>query len=242
MSFSEWVSRKFSARISGQQPGKRGRRRKTRLRCEELEPRRLLAMTVQLIGPTWVMEPDQMATPPNGGFTTKPDRDYYSVLLTFHQGTNVVDYVIDDLGPFNNNLPARQTGQMATTGAAPAIEVLFNDPGNDYNLLAPGVPLNVNSLECEDVSNDQGPGTMLYSPGNPATLGQSATFGIKNFLFPGGGFGGGSNIEGPYIEYNFRAHTTPPGVLRAAQLLYRSALGHAGHFRVSTPGRSCGYW
>ena len=53
---------------------------------------------------------------------------------------------------------------------------------------------------------------MLYQPGNPATLGQSATFGISNFVFPGGGFGGGSNIEGPYIEYDYRAHTTPPGV------------------------------
>ncbi len=181
--------------------------------------RRLLAMTVQLIGPTWVMEPDQMATPP--GFTTKPDRDYYSVLLTFHQGTATVDYVIDDLGPFNPNLPARQTGSMATTGAAPSIDVLFNDPGNDYNLFG-GLPLNLNSLECEDVSNDQGPGTMLYQPGNPATLGQSATFGISNFIFPGGGFGGGSNIEGPYIEYDYRAIR----LLRAHSLL----VGHLSEF------------
>jgi hypothetical protein len=46
MSFSEWVSRKFSARSSGQGPAKRGRRKlkRNRRRCigiEWLEPRQM---------------------------------------------------------------------------------------------------------------------------------------------------------------------------------------------------------
>ncbi|HEY2147258.1 MAG TPA: hypothetical protein VGH32_04930, partial [Pirellulales bacterium] len=170
-------------------------------------------MTVTLIGPTWVFQPDPNGTHPiPGGMTAKPDLDIYSIELTFHQGSRTVDYVIDDFGPFNPNLPARQTGSIATNNVAPSIEVLFNDPGDiDPNTgLTLSSEAGFNSLTCSDVSNDQG--TMLYTPGNPATLGQSATFGLSNFIFPGGGFGGGSNIEGPYIEYDLNAHTTPPGV------------------------------
>ncbi len=196
MSFGEWVSRQLSSQQTRKHRAKCRHRKASRLRVEELEARRLLALTVTNQGGTWLFAPDQNMQ--FADMTTGPDPDYYLVELFFQKGTNQVQWQWSRLTSYAEtlhpdpmgkptNYPTQGGGQFnATPGAGPAIEFQGNDPGAATNTLGA-----VNELELLDVS------------GGTGQPGQDETFGMDEWNDPR--FAAtGTTLIGPAIEYDPR--------------------------------------
>ena len=134
MSFGERFSRQLRTGKIRQRPAKRRSRNASRLRVEQLESRRMLALVV-LPNPNVpggvVLTPDpQMAF---FDMTTGPDPDYYTVNLTFSRSTDTVSYSWtrvtklaeamhpDPMNP-KNTYPTNGNGTInATPGLGPSI-------------------------------------------------------------------------------------------------------------------------
>ncbi len=218
MSFGEWFSRQLrTGKKSRQRPGKRRSHEASRLRVEQLESRRMLALVV-LPNPNVpggvVIEPD-----PNMAFadmTMGQDPDYYTVNLTFSRGSDTVSYswtrvsaIAEKMHPVpmdpKNTYPTTGGGTInATPGLGPSIAFKGNDPK------ATGF---VNTLNLVDAS------------GTPdrATIGRDETFLMtewKDFSITTG-----TNLIGPRIDYDpfpeMSDNTLPP--LNITVVWYNSA-------------------